>query len=514
MRGQTVKTYRELRDRIDHLRRDDELLVLRGQSKLYGGVVTPSLARGRALGADATYRLWKITVLELLGQQVRDYMEWKRNRPKATEDSDDVVTSQHRGDSFLEALLQHYGAPSTFVDVTTSLDVALWFAHHRHHIEEAPLMAGDIRGIGQSLDPFGPLVAFDVAHYERAWNRTRRAYGYILVLAPTRPLPNRLQHGDYIDLSTARHDSRMLRQAAGLMYASNTVDGDDLSAFTKAIFRFRLPLRGAPAWVRDPDATRLFPSPDVDQMFASILSAVPFADELDRPFLSRRVLRIPEYYSTPLPSFSSDEWIAYRGCDQYLRPTFLFEFLARGVSPLLEVMVGDQRFQLRDALAILAPAASPYLVVTAPREAIQWTIEPQNSIFFEYPAMQLALSMSRTRYALAFYDHGTLRADVSLWPYARGVWVVRSGAQYWCRIFGKDPNAPVEDLIASRGHWFQFTDGELMLVGSRPKKGSEDAYHAKIERLALLHTLGAFAEVVEGTRTLAPAQFRPCLLLT
>src|SRR4029077_5801530 len=117
-------------------------------------------------------------------------------------------------------------------------------------------------------------------------------------------------------------------------------------------------------------------------------------------------------------------------------------------------------------------------------------VTPQDSIVLEYPAFQLALAISRSKYLLPFWNGDTIATNVFAWPNIRAVWIIRREDQYWCRIFGKDPQAGFADITVSLGHAFRFLNGELTLVG-KTRKGSEDAYHANVERSALLHTLGA-----------------------
>ncbi|HSY49099.1 MAG TPA: FRG domain-containing protein [Thermoanaerobaculia bacterium] len=508
MRPHSVTSYAELGDRIARLQRDNPLLVFRGQTRLRKGVITPSLARAGA--DDATHRTWMIMVIEMLADQTREYLKWKSSREEGHDSTSDAPASEHRHDSYYQALLQHYGAPSDFVDVTKSLDVALWFAHHKYQLHETPLMADDASSPAMP-EPFGPIMIFDRAHYEPAWKRGSRAFGYLFAFAPARPAPDTLHHGDYIDLTAAtQQDSRMLRQQAGLLYADKALGGGALAP--KAIVRFRLPLNGTPTWVRDPDATRLFPPPNVDDTLASILRTTPFADVVDQPVTVRRVLRIPEYAKGPFALLDEPEWLAHRACDHYIRPTFFFAFLARSTNPQLVHQLGDETFRLRDAAAILSPKPSSHLIVRAPREPIPFRVTPQDSIVLEYPAFQLALAISRSKYVLKFWDGKTIAINVFAWPNIRAVWIIRREDQYWCRIFGKDPQAGLADITVSLGHAFRFLNGELTLVG-KTRKGSEDAYHANVERSALLHTLGALAEVVEGKRLLVPAEFRPYLLL-
>lgn len=504
MRPHTVTSYAELRDRIARLQRSDPFLVFRGQTRLRKGAITSSLAR--AGDDDSTHRTWMIAIIEMLGDKIREYLEWMSSRGDGRDATPGAPASEHRGDSYYQALLQHYGAPSAFVDVTQSLDVALWFGHHQYQGQDTPLLPADASSPAVP-EPFGPIMVFDRAHYEPAWKRGSRTFGYLFAFAPTRPTPDTLRHGDYIDLTAAtQHDSRMLRQQAGLLYANRALS-------PRVILRFRLPLKGAPAWVRDPDATRLFPPPDVDDTLASILRTTPFADAVDEPATARRVLRIPEYGKGPFASLDEPEWLAYRAQDHYIRPTFFFEFLASGANPRLVHALGDETFHFRDSVAILSPKPSSHLIVPVPREPVDLHVKPQDSIVFEYPAFQLALAISRSKYSLAFVDGETRTTNIFLWPNVRAVWIVRRRDEYWCRIFGKDPQAGPEEFSVSVGHAFRFTNGELTLIG-KPRRGAEDAYHAKVERCALLHTLGALADVVAEKRSLVPAEFRPYLLLT
>lgn len=103
-------------------------ILFRGQSQLYGGSLKPSLWRnltGAELVTEAKAQL---------GQYLTDFWEPKF-RSKHVDDGPAV-----------EALLQHYGLKTSWLDVVDTLWPALWFASHRL----SPLQK---RAPGQSYEP-------------------------------------------------------------------------------------------------------------------------------------------------------------------------------------------------------------------------------------------------------------------------------------------------------------------------------------------------------------------------
>lgn len=250
-----VDNYDELKERIRSLQRKSRgrQLVFRGQTDLHDGRIVPSVARpeSSAYKQDIHTHWWWLTV-DILAEMVGEYVRWKsrqKNRHSATEPSQESSGQRPIVGNALDqasALLQHYGARSSFVDVTESLNVALWFSHHRHRMEEQILLPLEL----PVIDRNDLSAAYNVAWYEPAWKGKDRDFGYLFVLAPNQPSAGRaLQHGDLLRLTPNVMASRLARQRAALISADLDENAGDLSEkFLEAVFSFRVSYRGMMEW--------------------------------------------------------------------------------------------------------------------------------------------------------------------------------------------------------------------------------------------------------------------------
>jgi hypothetical protein len=486
VRTELVTTYAQLQERIRQMRRQmsGRLLVFRGQTRLRGVSLLPSLRRGEAADYLGQYdSIWDKVATRLLLAQLREYLRWEAaNRPRRSPRKAAATGKQQhiRGtlQSHLREIFQHYGGRSQYLDVTTSVQVALWFAHHAFRMEEMPLLPPDASAI----------PTYDVAWYEPAWKAKRKAMGYVLVLAPGMPAEDGAghssRHGDFIDLLPNLFATRIARQKAGLVYSDKRVDSGDLRQFVRRIFRFALPLKGAPRFVMHTSTDRLFPPPNKDSMFRDLLASVPFREELDQPWSQRRVLSIPEYYRSFQEILGSRTWNAYRATDRYLPRNFLFEAVAPQGGPALEINIDGHTYSVRDALPILAP--SYYSTVVIPSTEAECPLpEGRPNIFVEYDQMQTTLAEEE--------DKQEPQPVV-------GVWIVQSTRGYWCRVFILAEAGSDGAIDASPGHFFLLPRirGDSLTQAMR----SQDWESMEVRWLSV--TLGLFAEVATGHRHLTP----------
>jgi hypothetical protein len=106
-----ITTYRQLREHLSDLGNPPRgyVRVYRGQTKDHGTMLPSGLRAGGAR-RDPVWHYWSaLASRELLGAP------------------DQLVSSADEA-VWIEAIAQHYGPGSNFLDVTHSLDVALWFA--------------------------------------------------------------------------------------------------------------------------------------------------------------------------------------------------------------------------------------------------------------------------------------------------------------------------------------------------------------------------------------------------
>ncbi|HZS53948.1 MAG TPA: FRG domain-containing protein, partial [Bryobacteraceae bacterium] len=144
-----------------------------------------------------------------------------------------------------EALVQHYGYQSRYIDATPSLDVALWFARNRFrsHADEP---AGDKPPFRMTFPAWyepssdeGVLYVIDV----NMWNQK-----------------SAISPADYIDLVPIAPEgvNRPRRQTGGVLFAPGLgPDHDDISPFVRAKFTIAFPWGESG---KDWDTDYLFPN--------------------------------------------------------------------------------------------------------------------------------------------------------------------------------------------------------------------------------------------------------------
>jgi len=177
---------------------------------------------------------------------------------------------------WFEAIKQHYGPGSPFIDVSHSVDVALWFALHESRWIETSNTIGP--GSQPGVDIF-PVVRRWLAY------RPVTGSGWLYVLDVPRPDSGRdLSHGTFVDLRTESpavfgSSMRIQAQHACLVLGDDEKQGGDLSNFLACdpIAVAVSVAEGAP-WLGDVHA--MFPTPEEDPWYARFLDT-PHCWDLD-----------------------------------------------------------------------------------------------------------------------------------------------------------------------------------------------------------------------------------------
>jgi FRG domain len=281
---QNVRNLAELNRRIAKIPRHRSELVFRGQTSLHGGRIAPSFARMKNRPPrkfQYFHDLWlDVLGAGLLNRTLSFPVNWF-NGPETRNDA--TVRLGGLGPVEQGAILQHYGERSHFVDVTTSLQVALWFAHHDWTSRNVPE-----RRQGEAPRE----------HFCATYKKTLTKYGYLFVLRARRRNLGVLKprHGELIDISSVQTTGRMTAQRAALIYTNIDRANGDISEQVVAVFRFAIPLSDAASlnW----PTTALFPPPERDPFFALLLSSTPYLPGAPRQEKQRRLMRLPEYHDT------------------------------------------------------------------------------------------------------------------------------------------------------------------------------------------------------------------------
>jgi FRG domain-containing protein len=203
-----VTSYRELTEELSKLRKPvpGRVRVYRGQPQDFG-IMLPTGLRPGAGERDPIWRYFAMAVSRELSART------------SSSPADDSV--------WIEAIAQHYGPGSPFLDVTKSLAVALWFAVH----ERRPVFAEHLVG-----PPGPPDEARGIPAKETWWEyRPLTGHGYLYVFDV--PEWNRVgspPHGTLLDVSSRPILSKSTRiqvQEACLVAADGSIKAGNLQEF-------------------------------------------------------------------------------------------------------------------------------------------------------------------------------------------------------------------------------------------------------------------------------------------
>jgi hypothetical protein len=205
---------------------------------------------------------------------------------------------------WLPALLQHYGPGSFFLDVTSDIEVAVWFARNRYFTRrvDIPLRFG--KDIAE--------VSVPLAWYESLTTPTPLEFSPVVYVFDAYQWPGfgNPSHCELVAIMRHSIGQRLLyrarrleKQAAFLLFADPyAFDGPDLGAELKAIVSLSddFDSLSADSEMKTRD---LFPGPSQDPCYAALLSVpiLPGASILRYP----HPLEIPYYISFPLASDAS-----------------------------------------------------------------------------------------------------------------------------------------------------------------------------------------------------------------
>jgi FRG domain len=193
---------------------------------------------------------------------------------------------------WFKALAQQYGPGSDFLDVSHSIDIALWFALNKATKIQA---VGTVEGDGATVDhQISELVGYEPLEKE----------GFIYVL--DLPLWNGkgLPHaGEIVDLATAPEvfasSPRMRAQLGCLIYCRNT-DGKPFNARKLLVagtpLRVRRPMAGTD--VHDRSVADIYPSPAQDEWFARLLSVPMTYAAPPEPLTLQRSIPVVVYHDS------------------------------------------------------------------------------------------------------------------------------------------------------------------------------------------------------------------------
>lgn len=314
--------------------------VFRGQTKDYGTLTPAELRQARHPRKD----LFKVACFALATEA----------DPSGVDDLTTLLV-------WTEVIAQHYGPGSKYLDVTTDMDVALWFA--LNDLKDTPISL--VMGDEGPVDPEADVLA-DL--HMLLPGDAKRDPGYLMVLdLPMATSPLDYRHGAVLDLADApaslSDSSRIAHQHALLAWADSSASGGDLSPFL-----IDQPIQIA-ANLQDEisDAVtvdHLFPPPRLDAWYHRLLS-VPLVLEQDP---ESDVLHLNQ--AIPIALYAKDLEDGYDVTESIicLRPPLLVHELQNRLTPQNREELGG--FLPEDATIIVLE--EPLYLLTPPIDSGQW----------------------------------------------------------------------------------------------------------------------------------------------
>ncbi|MDO8476743.1 MAG: FRG domain-containing protein [Candidatus Rokubacteria bacterium] len=489
-----ISSYEELANCIQVLTRrsPSARLVFRGQTSFHGGRLIPSVRRPRASDPPLVADMWQFATAGMIGRMFArrqglpdsPFLEHALKHYLLT---DELEWAGSILNDLFGMVLQHYGSRSHYVDVSTSLDHALWFAHYQFcsSLLEVPTIFGAAPGAAaEPIDRRDHLKKLILAaSYRPAWPHGLED-GYLFAITPARTIDERttleaaeeasaLRHGDFLDLSPWEEFTRAQRQCAGVVFCDvSNGDGAVEAPLMQGVFVFALPLRGAEHVFRW-TVSHLFPSPREDWMYAEILSQSAFVQAQPNASSLTRLNPLPEYYSG-LPPTDDPGWVEHRACDRVIWPTWLHPWLQTPDNRLGTWAIADREYRAQDDLAIIAeplllrdlldhesirvvarsqsiafagddPFAAEKLAID--RLSRAWPFQ-KPSVFIEFHPYKWAVVSPEFEPSLI---RGRREEELPAWmANVRAVQIIRHGRAFGVRLFRLGKSG----IEASAGHWF------------------------------------------------------------
>ncbi|HUT54344.1 MAG TPA: FRG domain-containing protein [bacterium] len=313
--------------------------VFRGQTNDYGSM-KPTGLRGNKTEDDVIWRLYS----HLMANDII---------------STNVFHNDNHADYFqdpsyfffwLYLIKQHYGPGTGLLDVTHSVDIALWFALHKATKITATAVMGE-------PGPFDADKDILVKHHVIKFEPWTEKPGHLYVLdVPKLNAGNHLQHGTLFDIKDAPDIfstcTRITNQHASLIWADKSTAGGDLKSFFACDpIQVRWPLHGAREIMSPVEA--LFPPPSKDIWYKKFISSPPIlkAGPADDDCYFELPIKIYQYLSD-----DKNNIIDHYKCHTAIRPPLLYIDLFNKSS------TRPHKYKLSWLFRLLAKNATPVLL--------------------------------------------------------------------------------------------------------------------------------------------------------
>lgn len=270
----TVDDLMKIREELDQ-QFPEHLLLFRGQNSDYQ-IIRSGLARSDVRLQPDVEQGWRVLAGLILGDEGESFSSTP----------------------FRKAVLQHYGLPTHYIDVTSDIEVAAWFASNKYESRNMVWGGNPPRRIKQA-----------------SYMKREQGIGFIIVMA----IPKHLQQSDrIIDLSHLKPFVRPQRQKAWLIYDRQPLLPDP-NDFWVATIRVDCQFMSLPFTTE-----YLFPPPLEDPGYARLLN-FPFLQvpsfllckneerdkEIQNPSdiqLAMRAIDVPDYVNTYGDKHYNHKW--------------------------------------------------------------------------------------------------------------------------------------------------------------------------------------------------------------
>jgi hypothetical protein len=266
-----------------------------------------------------------------------------------------------------QALAQHYGPGSWYLDVTYSLDMALWFALHEYH----PVGVTIVFGTGNEPDPANDILRREELIAYPRWNDS--AWLYVFDVPKWKP-GDQAAHGVLIDLADAppvfSSSPRMKVQSACLLSSGVDEKQHDLSDCLTATIPITWPMTGAPKL--DRTVEEVFPGPEHDDWYRRFLS-IPLAPQPDRSTPPQITMGHPLPVTIYMPD-RKERAMKVMQFENGLTPALLYTTMGNPVrEPYDPVLQKSVKRALADATILVVE--SPLRFMTPPSDYDGWNQE-------------------------------------------------------------------------------------------------------------------------------------------
>jgi len=411
--------------------------LYRGQNNDYGRIMIPSLYRGEDIYNVKDYS-WKLAGQRIIKEEIHQ-----------TGMSHVAVLNDASTNFPLDGLVQHYGLRSGGLDLTSDINVALWFAQFNRKEEHAD---------AECLLDNNKTGTF---RFRKAWyDFAGEGYSYIYVFDCPEWAPGTMpKNGDCVDLNQwfGKYTARPVKQKAWYVYADNTdIPRGDLRSFVKTAFRVPNELRKEYA----NKTSFYFPLPADDKIYHRLLSSY-FMRNDDHIF--ERILDIPQYYDTRDELISNNDVYT-----ETIRVTSHYNYFKTisGLAlknPAFAMMIFDKtEYSLQKAELIKMKIPDWYiLLVEADRKGNAYVPKLADVVLPDGLVYNYFIELSNCE---------LVASKDPMARVMRGVWIVQENSRIGMQLFYYG----VDKFSTSNTVWFRKTEsGQLMITDDSKRPYSE-----------------------------------------